>query len=159
MKKLRAVRLCLLLALAVVPAAATAGTVNVMVNGPHGLYRVYLYDERSSTYAVAGREGYMQYGCGCNNFQFSVPSGHAYWAKAVRTADGMTRLGGGSVYLWWYNLSIRLPGISFPYNTAYSKSQPMALSTSDSTREIPTPAEAAKVSKNPTWGALKVRYR
>ena len=148
----------LLLILAAMPTAALAGTVNVLVTGPHGLYRVYLYDERSSI-PVAAREGSMQYGCGCNNFAFSsMQSGHAYWAKSVRVADGMTRLGGGSVYLWWWQLSIRLPDINFPYSLATYDVRSMEQADANSTRPIQVSTGKGEAKKS-TWGALKAMYR
>jgi hypothetical protein len=142
-------------------AAQASGTVNVLVKGPHGLYRVYLYHEGGY---VGAREGVMQYG-GFNNFAFSgCQSGHAYWAKAVRVADGMTRLGGGSVYLWWYQFSIRLPDIAFPGSLSAESVAPRGPASPQAQAQEPEPAANQGTTEpatevRPTWGSLKSKYR
>jgi len=147
--------LCLHALLLLAPALASAGTVNELVTGPHGMYRVYLYNETSQS-PIAVRDGAMQYG-GFVNFAFTgCQSGHAYWAKAVRLADGMTRVGGGSVYLWWYQFSIRLPDINFPYSSSAGMALPVSSSLADSTQVLDMGSIPVRKT---SWGALKAKYR
>ncbi|MEQ1832088.1 MAG: hypothetical protein ABL977_03450 [Candidatus Eisenbacteria bacterium] len=132
-----------------------AASVKVRVYGPAGNYTAYIYMDGSQTpyKSLTGGWGVVRtYG----DFDYSVAAGHAYWSKAVRLADGLTRVGSPSVVVMWPWSS----GMATVYLTSTTLNGVTAPVAAPNSLESSAPApDATGATLKTSWSRVKQLYR